>query len=643
MTAERTKWRWVWGVAAGLFLANGLRLRLRARHLVTAAPDLDAEGAAVSAGGTSTGPRSDSSADGWRWLTAEGVVPDARLKAAVAKSAQSHGLEAVDVVPRDLPPERALELLRAVNPDTFRDSPFALGETALQAIAATEGLLKRAGLEAAGGLDPVSMQSAFRRLKRYAPTATDVLVSPGLRAAPEDSDKRMALLGERFGPFASVAILIPATHLAFLAGGLVLCPAWGGAALVSWCLQPTVALAGTPLRPHNLPWWPLLRWLTVATGVGRTAAGRWRPPPGVGSQPDPEALRPAYDELLSEGTGRFFDAPRPDCPMCGSNDLAVQVRCPDLLQRKPGRFVLERCGSCRHVFQNPRLSLEGLDFYYRDAYDGLGEGTMDMVFGFQTRAYRTRAATMDGRAKPRSWLDVGTGHGHFCLVAKDLWPETRFDGLDMGESVVEAERRGWVAEGHRGVLPDLARQLAGRYDVVSMSHYLEHTREPLNELEAAWEVLVPGGHLMIEVPDPDCIYSRLLGRYWLPWLQPQHQHLIPFDNLERALSKVGFEVVMSDQRGNRFTVDLTGALFLVLNQLAPSWAPWRPSSSRLSRIGRLAASALCAPVLLLTLVLDGLLSLIVRSPRQTNLYRVLARRPLLDSGEIAPAQGPDRP
>ena len=33
-------------------------------------------------------------------------------------------------------------------------------------------------------------------------------------------------------------------------------------------------------------------------------------------------------------------------------------------------FTLEQCGDCGHVFQNPRLTPEGLEFYYRDFYDG---------------------------------------------------------------------------------------------------------------------------------------------------------------------------------------------------------------------------------------------------------------------------------
>ena len=43
------------------------------------------------------------------------------------------------------------------------------------------------------------------------------------------------------------------------------------------------------------------------------------------------------------------------------------------------------------MFQNPRLSLDGLDFYYKDFYDGLGEDGMEFVFGFGVEPYLDRA------------------------------------------------------------------------------------------------------------------------------------------------------------------------------------------------------------------------------------------------------------
>ena len=87
----------------------------------------------------------------------------------------------------------------------------------------------------------------------------------------------------------------------------------------------------------------------------------------------------------------------------------------DLFQHKPGAFTLERCRGCGHVFQNPRLSLAGLDFYYKDFYDGLGEAGMEFIFGFGAQPYHDRARMVRAVAtRPQRWLDVGAGHGHFC-------------------------------------------------------------------------------------------------------------------------------------------------------------------------------------------------------------------------------------
>ena len=85
-----------------------------------------------------------------------------------------------------------------------------------------------------------------------------------------------------------------------------------------------------------------------------------------------EASRPYYQAELADGVERFLEPRRNTCPWCGSEDLSVRLRTGDLIQRKPGRFTLEQCGACGHIFQNPRLTPAGLDFYYRDFYDGLG-------------------------------------------------------------------------------------------------------------------------------------------------------------------------------------------------------------------------------------------------------------------------------
>ncbi|MEY9962736.1 SAM-dependent methyltransferase [Streptacidiphilus sp. MAP12-16] len=350
------------------------------------------------------------------------------------------------------------------------------------------------------------------------------------------------------------------------------------------------------------------------------------------------ALRPSYRADLAEGTDRFFEPRRTDCPWCGSTRLRIRLRTRDLLQHKPGRFVLDQCLDCTHVFQNPQLSELGLEFYYRDFYDGLGEQRLAGVFGTRAGTYRNRARSVVRFASaPGSWLDVGTGHGHFCDTAREVFPDTSFDGLDLSEGVKLAEQHGRLVRGFRGSFPELAPTLSGQYDVVSMFHYLEHSRDPQRELAAARDALRPGGLLLIEVPDPQCRYARLLGRWWLPWLQPQHLNLVPAANLRARLGALGFTVVLEQHGEPHDPVDLLAACWLLFDAVAPAEdAPWRQGAppGRLRRTVRGALLLAAAPALLLATLLDRVIARVAGRTRLSNAYRLLARR--------APEQSPTR-
>lgn len=170
--------------------------------------------------------------------------------------------------------------------------------------------------------------------------------------------------------------------------------------------------------------------------------------------PPPSAeRRAAYAAELAQGTDRFHEPRREDCPWCGSKRLRTRLRTPDQVQRKPGTFVVDECADCSHAFQNPRLSAEGLAFYHRDFHEGL-DGLTDRLLGARGSRGRHRAAAraLLRHAEPESWLDVGTGHGHFPAVAREVHPYTSFDGLDPTRRVEKARAAGHIEEAHRGRL-----------------------------------------------------------------------------------------------------------------------------------------------------------------------------------------------
>ncbi|OXY94344.1 class I SAM-dependent methyltransferase [Streptomyces diastatochromogenes] len=308
-----------------------------------------------------------------------------------------------------------------------------------------------------------------------------------------------------------------------------------------------------------------------------------------------------------------FQEPRREaCPWCGSRRLRTRLRAPDPLRQRPGTFVLDECGDCAHVFQNPRLTAEGFAFYHRDFYERQLEEFTARVLSERAVSRRHRAAAhkLSALPEPESWLDVGTGHARFPEAAKEFFPYTSFDGLDLTARVEQALLEGRVEEAHRGCLttPGMAARLRSRYDVVSMFHHLEHAPDPRAELRAALTVLRPGGHLVIEVPDPRSVFAALLGKWWFPYGQPRHLHLLPLPNLRAELETQGCTILVTDRTSPHVPYDLSAALTLAL---AP--AP-------------LLLRAMAAPALDVAAILDHALAPLFRHTPFSNAYRLVARK-----------------
>ncbi|MFJ9820229.1 class I SAM-dependent methyltransferase [Streptomyces sp. NPDC101151] len=323
-------------------------------------------------------------------------------------------------------------------------------------------------------------------------------------------------------------------------------------------------------------------------------------------QPSPTTPR------VTEARDPFQEPRRADCPWCGSPRLRTRLRAPDPLRHRPGTFVLDECADCAHAFQNPRLTAEGFAFYHRDFYERHLEEFAGRILSARAvrRRHRATAHALSELREPESWLDVGTGHARFPEAAKEYFPYTSFDGLDPTARVEQALLEGRVEEAHRGYLTTrgTAARLRARYDVVSMFHHLEHAPDPRAELRAALTVLRPGGHLVVEVPDPRCAFARLLGKWWFPYGQPRHLHLVPLANLRAELETQGCTILVTDRKAPHVPYDLSAALCLALAHVPPF------------------LRATATPVLALASALDHILAPLAHHSRLSNAYRVVARK-----------------
>lgn len=95
----------------------------------------------------------------------------------------------------------------------------------------------------------------------------------------------------------------------------------------------------------------------------------------------------------------------------------------------------------------------------------------------------------------------------------------RGSGIDIGcgDDPVTSECARWDWE--QGDAQDLEGIPPSSFDWVYSSHCLEHLPDPLRALHRWWEVLRPGGRLLVAVPDED-LYEQ---GYWPSRFNPVHQ------------------------------------------------------------------------------------------------------------------------
>jgi SAM-dependent methyltransferase len=562
--------------------------------------------------------------------TVDGSVDDATM-AAVAAEMDASGAQVIDLIPGDIPAEQALAYLRRVDVEQLGEDPCYAPGGVGEAVGMHSSVAERMGLPTGvERLDRGAMVRRTTKAQRYAPYTSVVRVAPGLRASRLEAQDRWREMEELLAwtrPYYSMTGAAQGLELAWLAMLAVapwLAPLPGLAALAAWSAQPTLVFGGEEkeegLTPPGLLGASLLRLpRAVLTGLATAAVGV--------RASVAKAEQPATTVETPKGFDDLFEPRRESCPWCDSSDLELLVEVPDLLQNRPGTFHLDKCGRCGHVFQNPLLTQEGIELAYDESYGGAGLETAEWFMARCQPGYWGRAQTVARFTEPRRWLDVGCAHAYFSLIARKMFPDATVDGLDMGETVEEAHRRGWVDTAHRGRFVDLAGSLPS-YDVLSMHHYLEHTPDPRAELAGVDQVLEPGGYLMIELPDPEAPWARRLGRYWWQWAQPQHLHFIPCDNLVAELSSTGYEV-LSVQRGSpTFGNDLvTGIGMWTQSVSRPTEAPWLPPPTTADRLKRATAVGAVLPLLPFARLVDlADEAWAQRTDAVSNCFRVVARK-----------------
>ena len=188
-----------------------------------------------------------------------------------------------------------------------------------------------------------------------------------------------------------------------------------------------------------------------------------------------------------------------------------------------------------------------------------------------------------GEHVPRQVLEVGCGEGATLAAVKARWPTAHTTGLER----VAAAARGGRAAGHADdwveadVLDAAAANFEpGRFDLVILSHVLEHFAEPAAVLARVRPWLAKDARLLVAMPNVrhlSVLLPLLLGgefRYQASGiLDRTHLRFFTRRSAERFFAEQGFtvEAVAADINGPQSTLLNRASLGLARDFAAFAW------------------------------------------------------------------------
>jgi SAM-dependent methyltransferase len=193
-------------------------------------------------------------------------------------------------------------------------------------------------------------------------------------------------------------------------------------------------------------------------------------------------------------------------------------------ERPPGRT---RCPACRAWTTDPWPSPSALAGAYAGWYRPASGRFRGLGDGFLRRTRGALARRLDRIAPDGAVLDVGAGDGALLDALRRV-----------GRPALGLERSPTRPDVVSGAVGEVGAPMAA----VVFWHSLEHLPEPARALAEARRLLVPGGVIVIAVPNAESIQARLFGDRWLGLDLPRHLVHLGSPALLGRLGELGMRV-----------------------------------------------------------------------------------------------------
>ena len=286
------------------------------------------------------------------------------------------------------------------------------------------------------------------------------------------------------------------------------------------------------------------------------------------------------------------------CNLCGSENHRFLFFGRDRqLEIDKTLFRIVECGECGLVFINPQPGAEEVAKYYPPNYGPYQENDV-FKYGFLSRSVRKfielfkkignyNQKTEHSGGESINYLDFGCGGGEYLEVVRKLHPSWNLYGLDNNATACDnATKRGFRVFCGDAFAVNLPQNF---FDVVNMSHVIEHLHNPKGTVREINQMLKSGGALIISTPNFDSLAARIFRSFWFTTDSPRHLFLFTTKTLFRMLREAGFGIKKIEyEKGPKVEIKSLYHFFgkrdLRINPFL--WHLFKPITKRLASFGK---------------------------------------------------------
>ncbi len=230
------------------------------------------------------------------------------------------------------------------------------------------------------------------------------------------------------------------------------------------------------------------------------------------------------------------------CPACGSASIFPALSVKDYSVTGEV-FEIWHCDDCTLRFTQNVPVATSIGKYYQSAnyisHSDTEKGFINRLYHLvrnHTLKSKNKLLQKSTKKQTGTLLDIGAGTGAFSNTMQKAGWEVIGLEPDSSARQIALSKYGLILQS----TDNLSALSKEKFDVITLWHVLEHVHDLSGYLAQFYKIMLPGGKLIIAVPNYSSYDAKVYKEFWAAYDVPRHLYHFSPKSIEQLASSKGF-------------------------------------------------------------------------------------------------------